>query len=634
MAHASLLNPGDPRIAYEALLTRLAAGDRSADLSDLASRTDGPEAHRAAALLAALDGNLASAERSSASLGSPVDRLIHGVLLLAQGKAAAALPSMEEAAAEEGLPRTVQSFASFYLGIAHMALHQLAPAAASLERARALGMPDPPLQPLLIWVFQQLAIAAVLDGNLSAAADWFGRLAEIRGPEAKEARDNTAYALGLLGQERARRGDYGGAALIWERALAITPADTALRQNLAVALERAGRAEEAIRHWHELVRQLPHVVGPRRPGEGVSSQEDDLQRHVRAVAHRHLADLYLEEDEVGRAIEQLERALRVVPDDLDNRRTLASLLIDEGQSKKAIAHLQQLVAEAPESVEDRLEFALALQSSGEDGRAIEQMEKALEIQPDNPVAQQALGLALSERATRSPKANTALGDAQRAVALLSPEYEGLALIAVGAAQLARGDRKAAQKSFKQAIKGAPVKAEAATRVGEAYWLGGERDAALAAWKDAMKRAKRAPSVYTDLAQMWAMAGDADRCRECLEKLLVQPERWLWALEAVASVSRSRNLQPLLREVLRGIIGGARSGSRMALLARMMIYAGDARTASSLLSQAAIDAVEQRDGFLLNAVLKLDDRYRLLDRKSSRIVADYLDAHGYPDEIAI
>jgi|GEM_PF-5037264 len=387
--------------------------------------------------------------------------------------------------------------------------------------------------------------------------------------------------------------------------------------------------------WHELVRQLPRAVGPRRPGEGVSSQEDDLQRHVRAVAHRHLADLYLEEDEVGRAIDQLEKALRAVPDDLDNRRTLASLLMDEGQARKAVIHLQQLVASAPDSVQDRLEFGVALQTSGDEQGALEQMEGALALQPDNPVARQTLGMALAERATRSPKAVTALEDAQRAVGLLPPKYVGLGLIALGAAQLARGDRKEAQKSFKQAIKGAPLKAVAATRVGEAYWLAGERDAAVAAWKDAMKRAKRLPSAYADLARMWAMAGDADRCRESLEKLMERPELWLWSLEAVEGISRSRTLQPLLREVLRGMVGAAKRSSDLVLLTRMLVSAGDARTASSLLSQAAIDAVEEGDEFLLTAALELDNRYRLLDRKSSRIVADYLDARfGYEDTMAI
>lgn len=634
MAEASRLAPEDPHIAYETLLTRLAGGDRDGDLPGLAARVEGPPAQRAGTLLAAEGGDLASAERLLAASEQPVDRLILGVLLLAKGKAAEALPSLERVVAEERLPRTVQAYASFYLGIARMRLRQLAPAVEALERARALGMPEGQLLPQLVWVYQQFAIEAVLEGRLSAAADWFGKLAELSGPEAAEARDNAAYALGLLGQDRALKGDYDGAASAWSQALAITPGDTILRQNLAVALERAGRAAEAIPHWHELVRQMPRKAGAPPSGARVSTEEEELRRHVRAVAHRHLVDLYLEEDDVERAIDQLEKAVRAVPDDVENRRTLASLLMDEGQARKAAVHYQQVVAAIPGSAEDRLEFALALRATGEEQQGIEQMEKALELQPDNPAAQSSLGLALAERVSRSPGAANAIEDARRSVDLLPPKYADLGLIALGAAHLVRGERKEAQKSFRQAIKDAPIKAVAAVRVGEAHWRAGDHDAAVAAWTDAMKRAKRAPSAYADLARVWAMAGDVDRCRECLEKLMERPGGWLFALEAIESISRSRKLQPLVREVLRGMTGAADRLSEMVLLARMLVHAGDTRSASSLLSRAAIDAVEEDDKFVLEIILDLDMRYRLLDRKASRIVADYLDAHGYMDEVAL
>ena len=113
----------------------------------------------------------------------------------------------------------------------------------------------------------------------------------------------------MWGQERARQGDYEGAVSAWSQALAINPQDLVVRQNLAVALERAGRSEEAIPHWHELVRQMPREVGgaARRKGE---AEEDSLRNHVRAVAHRHLADLYLDQEEVERAIDQLEKAVK------------------------------------------------------------------------------------------------------------------------------------------------------------------------------------------------------------------------------------------------------------------------------------------------------------------------------------
>ena len=632
MAEASRIAPGDPRIAYETLLTRLAAGDRDGDLPMLASVVADPDSHRATALLAAFDGDLASAERAAATSEHPVDQLIHGVLLLAQGKAAGAIPLLEGVVTEGQLPRIAQAYANLYQGIARLQLRQLAPAADALEKARALGAPVPQVQVQLAWAYQQLAISAVLESDLPAAADWFGRLGGLTGPEAAEARANTAYALGLLGQEHARVGDYDQTASLWSRALGITPGDTALRQNLAVALERAGRADEAIPLWHELVRQLPRgTVAEARGGDArAAAEEEDLRRHVRAVAHRHLADLYLDEDEVERAIDQMERALRAVPDDLDTRRGLAALLMDEGQARKAVTHYQHVVTAAPESAEDRLELGLALESAGDEQQAIEQMKRALEQQPDNPMVRSALGLALMQRATRTPGAATAQDDAQHAVELLPQTYVGLGFVAQGAVQLARGDRRGAQKSFKLAIREAPVKAVAAARVGDAYWQAGEREAAVAAWTDAMKRAKRSPVAYPGLAEGWAMAGEAARCRECLEASLRRPELWPEALNTVERISRSRKLQPFLRDVLRGMAPSGLSPRHQILLVRMLIYAGDAQGAGSLLSQMAIEAVESDDEYIISPILDLDVKFRLLGRKASLALADWLDARDYGD----
>ena len=628
LMEASRLAPEDPRIAYEALLTRLAAGDGGADLRDLATRLDGREAHRAAALIEAMAGNLASAERSAAASDHPMDRLIRAVLLLARGGADAAIPLLEEVATGDLLPRIAVGYACLYLGIARMQLRQLAPAAEALERARELGVPESQLQARLAWVYQQLAIGAVLEGDLAAATEWFGRLAGLGGPEAEEARGNTAYALALHGQVRAREGNWEAAASLWSRALAITPGDMALRQNLAIALERAGRGDEAIPLWHELVRQMP------RGAEDRTGEAAELRRHIRAAAHGHLADLYLEGDEVGRAIDELERAVRIVPDDVDTRRNLASLLLDEGQARKAATHYRQVVAALPNSAEDRLEYALALQAAGDEAHGIEEMERTLELQPDNPAARSSLGLALAERVSLSPGAVAALEDAHRAVELLPPEQVGLGLIALGAAQLAREDQKEAKKSFKQAVKVAPSKAIAAVRVGEAYWRAGHSDAATAAWTDAAKRAKRSPYAYALLAEAWAMAADTERCKESLKKLIERPEGWLWALEAVETVSRSRKLQPLLREVLRSLAGDADSPTARVFLVRMLIHAGDMQTAGSLLNRAAIDAVEQGDSFVLEVILTLDLRYRLIDRRTTRVVADYLGTHGYGEEMAL
>jgi Flp pilus assembly protein TadD len=58
--------------------------------------------------------------------------------------------------------------------------------------------------------------------------------------------DKTQYAsAAALGAYRMQRGDFAGAIALWREALALNPAMTLVRVNLATALLRAGQPDEA-----------------------------------------------------------------------------------------------------------------------------------------------------------------------------------------------------------------------------------------------------------------------------------------------------------------------------------------------------------------------------------------------------
>ncbi|MDO8690123.1 MAG: tetratricopeptide repeat protein [Dehalococcoidia bacterium] len=625
LAEALRLAPDDRRIAFETLLSRLASGDRGEGLAPLAASLEPASAARASALLAAIHGELPSASRSLAKSTDPVDRLARAVLLLAQGRTENALPSLEMLATQEDLPDAIHAYINLYLGIALVQIRQLALAIEPLNRARAIDAPGDRAKEYLAWVYQQLAIGAVLSGGLSDAGDWFGRLENLGGPDASEARENAVHALRLHGQEQVRYANYHEAIKAWSRALAFAPRDVALRQNLAIALERDGRADEAIAHWHQLLQQIPHVRGKaagQARGLQDGASEDDLRRHIRSVALTHLADLYLEQDDPDRAIEHLERALQTVPDDVDTRRNLARLLIDEGKPRKALPHFQQVQAAMPDSAGDRLELALAYMASGEEGQGLAQMESALALERDNPLIRRALGAALARRGMSSPGAATAYHDVQRARVLVHPNTPAVVFLAYGAVELARGKRREAAKALKAAVREDP---RVILKVGDIYWDAGEREAALATWTDAMKKAKNNAVLYSGLVEAWAKAGDPGRCRECILGAF-DSDYALEATEAVERAARSRELQPILRQALLEAIPSTTDLEDRVYLAESLVYVSDVQAARSLLRDVAREAPKRSDAAAIAAVVSLDSRYRLLDYKAAEPMVIWMDAN--------
>lgn len=630
---AHRLMPDDPGVALEALLLHLAAGDRDQQLVTLAADNGTRTAALASALLSAAQGNVPAAEQTLARIQQPVAKLLRGITALAQGESHLALSVLRESATDESLPGATRAYASFYCGLAYLRRREIQPAAEALEKAQQLGLPKELVRNYLVWTYNQLVIDAVLDRDLARAADWLTNLSEEGGPTAHAARENVAYALRLYGQEKAQAGDYDEAARLWKQALEITPRDFVLRQNLAVALERADRADEAIPHWHELVQQLSKGAAKDGKGrrDGTDSTEDQaLSIHVRAVAHRHLADLYLEEDDAERAIAQMERALAVVPDDADTRRTLAHVLIEQGSSRKALPHLERLIADRPDSTEVLIDIATAQRLLGNLDAAVKALERAYELEPNDPFVGLGLGTCSAARAISSPAAETAERDAQRALELL-PRGKTLGLVALGAVQLARGKRKEALRTFKKCVKEAADKTNATIEVGRVYWQAGERELAAEMWSEAMKKAKRSPERFWALAGEWAKAGDVERCKECFKELLSRHLPW-YAIDAAEAVVAAPQGKLFLRRVLAELIPWAPDVDARMFLAEGLLNAGDLSVARPLMNSIALESVATDDSEGVFFVTELDYKYRykLLERRAAIAVAQWLDDHPPPD----
>ncbi|MBI3974064.1 MAG: tetratricopeptide repeat protein [Chloroflexi bacterium] len=652
LAEAIRLAPASPHLAYETALVKLAAGEPVVSDGRPAA-LDPASAARVEALTAARVGDLARAEQVIAAFAAqrPLDGLIHGVILLAEHQVARAIRTLERVVAQ--VPETDESTAvrgpaNLYLGIAHVQRRQPEQAVEALERARDLGQPVDHVQPYLAWVYRQLAVEAALAGDYQGAADQYLRLEALGGPDAPAAHRYAAAALRLYGQEQIRKEDYDEAVEAWSGALELTPDDLTLRQQLAIALERADRPDEAIPHWEALVRarsrgrergrgrdpaahRQPRGRTERRVDGRAAGQadgraqpaEDSLEQHLLAVAHRHLGGLLLDEDDVDGAIEHYEKALEVVPSDVDTRRELAALLLDEAQIQPAIEHLKRVAADAPENANDRLQLGIALLVTGKSTAAKEHLERGVALEPENPTFRSALSTALARSVLEHPREATAAQDAERAAELAQPAERGIALLALGATQLARGELPAAKKTFREALPHAPEKATALARIGHLYWDFGQQKLALSSWNSAMKQAKRSRLAYGELIDAWARVGDADKCQQCVMAVLQRDD-----VNSLVNVAERLAANPQLKTFFIGALHrtakATESPLHRAYLAEGLYHGGDVPGARALLNAAGRDAAETADLRAITEVTQVDLAHRLLDRKTGERIYAWMD----------
>jgi len=116
-------------------------------------------------------------------------------------------------------------------------------------------------------------------------------------PDSVEAHNNLAVALVRLGRLQEAMGH-------WEQALRIKPDSAKVRYNMGVALQRAGKVSEAIAQYEPALRIKPDY----------------------AEAHSNLGVALEQTHRVREAIEQYEQALRIKPDYPQAQNNLAWLL--------------------------------------------------------------------------------------------------------------------------------------------------------------------------------------------------------------------------------------------------------------------------------------------------------------------
>jgi len=181
------------------------------------------------------------------------------------------------------------------------------------------------------------------------------------------------------GNEYLARGNYAMAVQRFAEALAVSPEEEDLHYNLAIALAKLGRTQEAKQHYLHALQIYPDY----------------------ADARNNLGNLLMTENKVEEAIEQFKEAIKITPENPAFHNNLGTAFARQRKLPESIVEFGEAVKQRPSYVEARVNLANALLASSRVEECIAQLDEALRLKPDFQPAVQTLQRARQKQASGS-----------------------------------------------------------------------------------------------------------------------------------------------------------------------------------------------------------------------------------------
>jgi tetratricopeptide (TPR) repeat protein len=226
--------------------------------------------------------------------------------------------------------------------------------------------------------------------TLGRTLDWAGRLDEgynLLLQAYHILKDNSYDVLALLANSSVRREKIDDAIDYYRKALQFTPDNLKIHHSLAYYLEKQGKLDEALAHYHEVI----------RIGSGnASSQKYPIDQNV-ISAHYKVAHIFSLQGRTKDAIAQYEGVLRLSPDEASAHTNLGVLLAKEGQTAKAITHFTTALKLNPDSSITHYNLGMAFDEQGRFDEAIAHYAEVLRIEPGHADAHNNLGIVFAKQ---------------------------------------------------------------------------------------------------------------------------------------------------------------------------------------------------------------------------------------------
>ncbi len=328
--------------------------------------------------------------------------------------------------------------------------------------------------------------------------DQAARLEALRGL----AKDTPFESLGpvsldLLGRALKDAGDPVGAEALLRRAEQSHPDDVWINYDLARALEKLSRRDDAIRYYMaaralrpETAHELAHALGDKGERDEEIAVFQDLKR-LRPGGGRHLGCLgraLLSQGRLQEARATLDaaaranrEAIRKSPDDAYAHFSLGFALFMQGKLDDAIVEYRTAIRIQPEDAmfHDNLCQALGMQGKLDD--AIAEHQIAIRIQPDFALPHNTLGQILSDKKHDYAAAAAEFREAIRLQPESAPYHNNL-----GFALQQQGKLDDAIVEYRTASQLQPNLGEAHLGLGEIFEFQAKRDEAIAEYRIAAR----------------------------------------------------------------------------------------------------------------------------------------------------
>jgi Tfp pilus assembly protein PilF len=308
--------------------------------------------------------------------------------------------------------------------------------------------------------------------RLQQARD-FGAAEEAYGRFLNEQPRNVE-ALSNLGAVLAAQGRYAEAIGRYREALGVDARRTAVRFNLAVALQKSGNPAEAALELERVVAEHP---GQRNAVVLLAQCRVQLGEHGKAAAllaplHEQTPDdpavsyllglALVQDNQAARGQLVLDRILR----DGESARTrllMGAMKLGAGEYAPALADLRRAAALDPALPMVHLFLGRALMNTGDGDGAAEEFRRALVADPNDFDANLSLGVLLEQQSAL----DEAMARFEKAASLRPAD--AAALYQLGALRLQRGDTDAAREILERVVAAAPDFPEAHVSLATAYY---------------------------------------------------------------------------------------------------------------------------------------------------------------------
>jgi protein O-mannosyl-transferase len=196
---------------------------------------------------------------------------------------------------------------------------------------------------------------------------------------------------------------------LWSHAVQCDAQNARAYSNLAMALVRDGRVNEAIDCFNKSLEIAPDqaeiinnlglaLTDCGRLNEGIVQYEKALKlKPDLEDVNNNYGEALLQKGIIDEAIAHFEKALKVKPDFARAHHNLGMALAMRGRANEAVGHFLKALELQPDYAETHGNLAIALAECGQFDEAIDHCEQALKLKPDYAKARQILDFVLSRR---------------------------------------------------------------------------------------------------------------------------------------------------------------------------------------------------------------------------------------------